>query len=256
MTPDPVGALRSAWARLRADIAVLLPVAGLTLFVPQLALLLLIEAPALPARDASPAATEAGAKALAEWMAANSGWYLAAYLCAFFGVLVILTLYLDRRRPDLKGALGHALRLLLRYLLAVILIGLPVAAGIGLLAPLMGPLSLLLLVPAFYWVVRTMLAGAVIVAERPVGAPRALRRSLELTRGHGLILAALVALVTFAAELVAEIFMALGGLMASAQAVNPIAMALVDGIAAFVQSAAALLLILLQVEFYRRLSAR
>jgi hypothetical protein len=256
MTPDLTGALRSAWSRLRADIALLLPVAGLTLFVPQLALLLLIDVPALPSGDGSPAAAEATAKAFAEWFVANSGWYFAAYLCAFFGVLVILTLYLDRRRPDLKGALGHAVRLLLRYLLAVILTGLPVVVGIGMLAPLMGPLAILLLVPAFYWIVRTMLAGAVIVAERPIGAARALRRSLSLTRGHGLILAALVALVTFAAELVAEIFIGLGGLMSSAHAVNPIAMALVGGLAALVQSAAALLLILLQVEFYRRLSAK
>jgi len=252
MTPDLTGALRSAWTRLRADIAVLLPVAGLALFVPQLALLLLLDAP-----EASPGATtDTYAQTLAEWFVANSGWYLAAYLCAFFGVLVILTLYLDRRRPDLKGALGAALRLLPRYLLAVVLTGVPVVFGIGLLAPLMGPLAVILLVPAFYWIVRTMLAGAVIVAERPIGAARALRRSLSLTRGHGLILAALVALVTFAAELVAEIFVGLGGMMTSAHAVNPIAMALVDGLAALVQSAAALLLILIQVEFYRRLSAK
>src|SRR3546814_10716516 len=68
-----------------------------------------------------------------DWMVRNSGWYLAAYLCAFYGVLVILSLYLDRRRPDLKTALGHALRLLPRYLLSAVLIGLPVVAGIGLL---------------------------------------------------------------------------------------------------------------------------
>jgi hypothetical protein len=252
MTADLTGALRSAWARLRADISVLLPVAGLTLFVPQLALLLLLDAP-----DAAPgAATDTYAQVLAEWLVANSGWYLAAYLCAFFGALVILTLYLDSRRPDLMGALGAALRLLPRYLLAVLLTGLPVIFGIGLLAPLMGPLAVILLVPAFYWIVRTMLAGAAIVAERPIGAARALARSLSLTRGHGLILAALVALVTFAAELVAEIFVGLGGLMSSAHAVNPIAMALVEGLAALVQSGAALLLILLQVEFYRRLAAK
>lgn len=256
MTPDLTGALRGAWSRLRADIGLLLPVAGLMLFVPQFALLLLIDVPALPGGDGSPATAEATAKAFAEWFAANSGWYLAAYLCAFFGVLVILTLYLDRRQPDLKGALGYAMRLLPRYLLAVILTGLPVVVGIALLGPMMGPLAVILLVPAFYWIGRTMLTGAAIVAERPVGAVRALRRSLSLTHGHGLILAALVALVTFAAELVAEIFIALGGMMSSTHAVNPIAMALVDGLAAAIQSAAALLLILLQVEFYRRLSAK
>src|SRR3546814_18459110 len=47
MKLDLVGTLRSAWARLRADHAMLLPVAGLTLFLPQLALLLLLDAPVL-----------------------------------------------------------------------------------------------------------------------------------------------------------------------------------------------------------------
>ena len=253
MTPNLAGALRGAWARLRADIAVLLPIAGLSLFVPQLALLLLLDAPD-PAPGGSTAATDAYAQRVAEWLIANSGWYLAAYLCAFYGALVILALYLDRPRPDLKGALGRALGLLPRYLLAVVLTGLPVVLGIGLVGPLMGPLIVILLVPAFYWIVRTMLAGAVIVAERPIGAARALRRSLALTRGHGLILAALVALVTFAAELVAEIFIGAGTLMTSAHAVNPIAMAIIDAVAALIQSGAALLLILLQVEFYRRLA--
>src|SRR3546814_18070141 len=111
----------------------LLPVAGLTLFLPQLALLLLLDAPVLEKGDGSTAATTAQTQALLDWMVRNSGWYLAAYLCAFYGVLVILSLYLDRRRPDLKTALGHALRLLPRYLLSAVLIGLPVVAGIGLL---------------------------------------------------------------------------------------------------------------------------
>src|SRR3546814_19629445 len=92
------------------------------------------------------------------------------------GVLVILSLYLDRRRPDLKTALGHALRLLPRYLLSAVLIGLPVVAGIGLLGPLLGGAIVILLVPAFYWIVRTMLTGAAIVAERPLGAVRAVKR--------------------------------------------------------------------------------
>src|SRR3546814_14488891 len=101
-----------------------------------------------------------------------------------------------------------------------------------------------------------MLTGAAIVAERPLGAVRAVKRSIALTRGNGLVLAALIALVTFAAELVAQIFVGAGALMASANAVNPIAMAVVDGLAAAVQSGAAVLLVLIQVEFYRRLSAK
>ncbi len=256
MTLDLVGTLRSAWARLRADHAMLLPVAGLTLFLPQLALLLLLDAPVLEKGDGSTAATTAQTQALLDWMVRNSGWYLAAYLCAFYGVLVILSLYLDRRRPDLKTALGRALRLLPRYLLSAVLIGLPVVAGVGLLGPLMGGAIVILLVPAFYWIVRTMLTGAAIVAERPLGAVRAVKRSIALTRGHGLLLAALIALVTFAAELVAQIFVGAGTLMASANAVNPIAMAVVDGLAAAVQSGAAVLLVLIQVEFYRRLAVK
>ncbi|MCM8729466.1 hypothetical protein ACFO8O_00595 [Hephaestia sp. GCM10023244] len=255
MTLDLVAILRSAWARLRADHVLLLPMAGLTMFLPQFGLLLLVEAPTLEKGDGSTAATAAQAQVVLDWAVKNSGWYLAAYLCAFYGVLVILSLYLDRRRPDLKTALGHAGRLLPRYLLSVVLVGLPVGLGIGLLGPVLGAAMVILLVPAFYWIVRTMLAGAVIVAERPIGAAPAVRRSLALTRGHGLVLAALIAFVTFAGELVAQIFVSLGALMTAADAANPIAMALVDGLAAIVQATAALLLVLIQVEFYRRLSA-
>src|SRR3546814_3062642 len=80
MKLDLVGTLRSAWARLRADHAMLLPVAGLTLFLPQLALLLLLDAPVLEKGDGSTAATTAQTQALLDWMVRNSGWYLAAYL--------------------------------------------------------------------------------------------------------------------------------------------------------------------------------
>src|SRR3546814_10889809 len=66
-----------------------------------------------------------------------------------------------------------------------------------------------------------MLTGAAIVAERPLGAVRAVKRSIALTRGNGLVLAALIALVTFAAELVAQIFVGAGALMASENADNP-----------------------------------
>src|SRR3546814_21169556 len=84
-----------------------------------------------------------------------------------------------------------------------------------------------------------------IVAERRLGAVRAGKRSIALTRGSGLVLAALIALVTFAAELVAQIYVVAGALMASANAINPIAMAVVDGLAAAVQSGAAVLLVLI-----------
>src|SRR3546814_7760633 len=98
-----------------------------------------------------------------------------------------------------------------------LLIWLPVVAGIGLLGPLLGGAIVILLVPAFYWIVRTMLTGAAIVAERPLGAVRAVKRSIALTRGNGLVLAALIALVTFAAELVAQIFVGAGALMARSE---------------------------------------
>src|SRR3546814_12033675 len=77
---------------------------------------------------------------------------------------------------------------------------LPVVAGIGLLGPLLGGAIVILLVPAFYWIVRTMLTGAAIVAERPLGAVRAVKRGIALTRGNGLVLAALIALVTRSEE--------------------------------------------------------
>src|SRR3546814_17562883 len=126
----------------------LLPVAGLTLFLPQLALLLLLDAPVLEKGDGSTAATTAQTQALLDWMVRNSGWYLAPHLCAFYGVTVVLSTSLDRLRPDLKAALGHALRLLPRYRLSAVLLRLPVVAGLRLPGPLLGGRTVICLVPA------------------------------------------------------------------------------------------------------------
>jgi hypothetical protein len=244
----------------RRDSAVLLPLAGLTMFLPQYAVLLLVPplASALPDLTATtkdgqpdPAAVQAAADAVSAWLSQYGGWYVLAPLFGLFGALAVMTLYLAPGRPTLGAALGRAAVLFLRYLLASILIGF---AALSILLP--GAMAHLLLAvlmpPAFYVLGRTMLAGPAIVADAPLGAINAIQRSWALTRGHGWMLGATYAAPLFAAQLVGGALLSLAGVGGG----NPVIAAIVDGLAAVVLAAAALTLTLVEVSLYRRLANR
>ncbi|URW75960.1 hypothetical protein M9980_01635 [Sphingomonas donggukensis] len=252
-------AFGDAWAAWRRDTALLLPLAGLTMFLPQLAVLLLV--PPLPpmATPEDGQMTEAAAQAWADaftlWAGQHGIWYALAPAVGLFGALAVMALYLDRQRPTLGGALARGAMLFLRYLLASILIAI---AAIGILMP--GAASRLLLAamiaPAFYILGRTMLAGPVIVAQAPVGAVAAIRRSWALTRGHGWMLAATYAAILMGAQLVGGVFLSLAAMGTGSAGANPVVATVFDGAAAVVTSAAALTLALVQVALYRRLASK
>ncbi len=242
----------------RRDSGVILPLVGLTMFLPQYAVLLLVPplASALPAAatDATagvPDATtqQAMADAMSAWLASYGLWYALAPLIGLFGALAVMALYLAPERPTVKQALGRAALLLFRYLLATILIGF---AALSILLPgAVAPLLLAVLMPpAFYILGRTILAGPAIVAQAPLGAVAAIQRSWALTRGHGWMLGATYASPLFAAQLIGGALMSL----ASAGGGNPVIAGIVDGLAALVLAGAAAMLALVEVALYRRLT--
>ncbi|MES2339433.1 MAG: hypothetical protein V4537_15180 [Pseudomonadota bacterium] len=260
MKLDFTRSFADALAAWRRDGALLLPVAGLTMFLPQLAILLLVPSPSslmpdqadmvLEGGKPDPATVQATADALTGWATQYGGWYALAPALALFGALAVMALYLMPQRPTVAGALGRAAVLFLRYLLASILIGF---AALSILLPgAMSGLLLAALMPlAFYVLGRTMLVAPVIVGEAPVGAIAAIQRSWQLTRGNGWMLGATYAAPLFAAQLIGGALLSIGEMGGA----NPVIAGIVDGLAALVLTIATLLLALVEIALYRRLAS-
>jgi hypothetical protein len=242
MTLDVMGVFGDAWRLWKRDRELLLGFAGFFLFLPHLATKMFI--PALPAfpdmRDRA---------AFRAWLDAAQSWYgqysliiLLFSLVILFGTLAIFTLYLDPERPDGRAALGRALRLSPRFLLAAILVSLPVQLGL-----------LFLFLPGFYVQGRLLVALPALVAERPIGAGRAMSRSLMLTRGNGLVLAGFGCIVLIAGYVLASPFETMGKTLDGAPMANPVVAALLDAASAAGLTMGIVAGILIQVALYRRL---
>lgn len=250
MRIDLAAPFRSALALWQRDRALLLPIAGLSMFVPQWAVLLLVpEMPRALAGDADDEALRAWTEAVVGWAGQHGFWYLLAPALGLFGSLTVMALYLDPRRPAVGGALGRAALLFLRYLLASVLVAMP--AGALLMPALASPLLLIVvLAPVFYLFGRTMLAGPVIIGDAPIGAVAAIGRSWRLTTGHGWALACTYGAIMLGAQMVGGIFLQLGTLGGA----NPVIQLITDGAAAAVTASAALTLALVEVALYARLA--
>ncbi len=243
--------LNDAWALFRGDADLLVRVASVFMFIPQLALLLVV--PPMPSialtADMTEAEQRALAQVLADWISANGGWYLAATVLVQFGTLVLLALYLRRDQPDVRAAMAGAVGRFPRFLLAMILVGLPL--GIGLF-------TTVLLIPALYLVGRLMLT-APILAEASTGAPVGVRaaigRSWQLTKGNGLAVTGLASISVLGGVLLGTPFIMIDKAL-RANAPNPVAITMVDIGAAAAVAASLLAAILIQIAAYRRLGAK
>jgi hypothetical protein len=245
MKIDMAGALRDAWAMWRTDGDLLVRIAALFLFLPQFATLLLLPPipPMVVTAEMSQAAQMALAESIVAWISAYGGWYLVGALIVQAGTLIVLTAYLGRDRPNLGGAIRGAAQLFPRYLLAMILVGLPLGLGV---------LTLVLLLPGLYVLGRMIALGPILVAERPISVGRAVARSWAMTRGFGLPLAGLVSLTILGGALMAAPFTMIDkGLRAAAP--NVVAITLADAAGAAVAAAALLATALVQIAVYRRL---
>ena len=243
-----------ALAAFRRDHALLVPLAGLTMFLPQYALLLLVPSmPRLPDAAADPATITAFAGAVTDWAGRFGIWYLLAPALGLLGALSVMVLYLAPGRLALGKAVRRAGALYVRYLLASILVSLPVG---GALVPAMASPVLLavLLAPIFYIFGRTMLIAPAIVAEAPLSAVGAITRSWQLTRGHGWTLAAIYGVVAIGSQGIGGLLSRIGALAGQGNAANPVAEALLGGMASAVAAAAALTIALLEVAIYRRVA--
>jgi hypothetical protein len=243
MTLDLIGVLKDAWDAWKRDRAVLAPLAGLFLFLPVYGLDMMLPPPPAGFDDnATQAQQVAWAQSYLDWAGANGGWYLLVIVLVYFGLLTIYVFRLDPARPHLGAAMGRAARLLPRYLLAMFLVGIPAALGL-----------MLFILPGLYVLARVMVTGPAIVAEAPIGATRAIGRSIALTKGNGLALFGLAAITLIGGAVIAEPFLALDTAMRAKGADNPIAIALVDAAAAAATTVSLLTMALTQIAAYRRL---
>lgn len=254
MRLDFAAVAREAAARWRQDRALLLPLAGLFLFVPQWATLMLVpDPPAMPGQ-AEQSAMQAWAEAVQRW-AGSYGWLcLAGFVVAQFGQLAIVALYVGPgERPTVGGAMRRAARLLLRFLLAGVVVALP-SLAMGLIAAA-APVLLVVTVPVVVYVLgRAMLLGPALLTRPGTGAVRAVAFSWRWTRGTGLTLALLVgaALLTMSAAI--QAVDAASGALRLAGVTNPVVLAALDGLAAAVCAATMLAMAMVEAVLYRRLA--
>ena len=251
MTLPVVATLRDAWSLFRRDRDLLIRLAAPFLFWPPLAVGLLVPDPPLPAEPAAGGGQgEATARAMAwfdsvgTWAGHYGGWYFAAYAIGMIGSAALFALVLSGGRFSVGQALSLGLRVAPRFLLAMILVALPTGVGM-----------LLYILPGLYVAGRLMLVGPVLFAERRMPALAAIARSLVLTRGASLSMAALAGCTYLGGMIAAQPFLLLGDRV-EASGGSPVAMALLQGGAAATGMAAGLAQVLIAVAAYRRLASR
>ena len=248
MTFDVAGVLRDAWAMAKRDRDVLIAVGGLLIFLPQLAVLLLITQPLSipPDFQTNPAVQQAFVPHMQAWLAANLPGLLAAVAAILIAQITLTSLYVDRSRPTVAKALLHApLRFLPTLLIA--LVASPLALSIQLLP--------LLIVPAAYLEGRLLLSMPTLLGQAPLSAIGAIRASWQRTAGHGLASAGLACIAVLPPILLAQPLDLLGRAMNGAPMANPAVAALICGCGALVVASGAVAKILIEVALYRRLNS-
>ncbi|MBN8806714.1 MAG: hypothetical protein J0I47_00530 [Sphingomonas sp.] len=245
--------LADAWAAWRTDWTILTAIAGAFLFLPQLALLLLVPAlpdlPPITSSDPNDPGVQAALTIIADWLSRYGGWHVLVVLVAMFGQFAIVACYVLPERPSVGRALVTALTLSWRFILATIAWMLPLG---------MAQFLTLAVVPLLYFPItalvsaRMLLVGPAILAERPIGALAAIGRSVRATRGNMLMLATVILGLVIAQYLLtmptvlADQWMAL-------HAPNPVARAIVDVATSAVLATGGIALALIQVAAWRRL---
>ena len=239
------GVVADAWGLFRRDADLLLRIAGVFMFFPAFALTLLV--PPMPVPDGNIADATARAEqwtnALGDWLGGYGIGFVIAYAAVYFGWAIIAVLYCDPARPDIRGAVARAARIYPRFFLAMLLVSLP--AGLGMWV---------LVIPGLYVVGRTLPVAAILLAERPVGAWRAIRRSLVLTRGNGMALIGLAAFAYLFGLLAGQPFLLLDHWLRTEGGANPVAVAMADALAAAAATATQVALVLFAIVSYRRLA--
>jgi hypothetical protein len=235
--------LAEAGALWRGEKLLVRPIAGLFLFLPTLALLLL-----LPQPEAVDAASDPEGAAVYQAMLAyardNAPALIGANLLQLFGSATILMLFLGRPRPVVGEALKRTVAAMPVLVLAMLSVWVLTFFGA------------LLILPAMYLIGRSFLVSSAIVAEGPMGPVQAIARSFALTKGAGWLLFSVAALLFLGGQALGGVA---GGMDRAAQAAGGggslMLPAFFNAIAAFATTAATVATLLVKVAVYRRASS-
>ncbi|HEX8239895.1 MAG TPA: hypothetical protein VF574_09175 [Allosphingosinicella sp.] len=223
-----------AVALLRRHASLIATVAGVFIFLPGL-----LAAYFLPQPE--PAELAKLGELWIEYASANWPWLLLNVAASMIGAIAILLL-LFARDISVGGAIAAALALLPGYFVAILLSNFVIVLGF-----------LLLIVPGAYALGRLGPLNAVLVAEGHRSPVAAIRRCLEVTRGHGWAIAGLLILVALAASIVVAVASNLLGILFVLAAGRDLGQLLVLIVRAAGSAAMAVLLIVLNAAIYRRL---
>jgi hypothetical protein len=210
-------AWQDAQAAIKGNREVLLALAGVFFMVPALAFALLYPQPQMPA-GASPQQVAT----MAEGFYRGAFPYMLPMLIAqILGAMAILTLFTDRTRPTVGGAIGHAVIDTIVFLVAMllfwILCGLVLGLVLGLVSLTGNPALAALAVAAslavmLYALVRVAMVMPAIAVEGERNPLRALRRGWTLTRGNAARIFLIVLLLFVAYMVITTALSAVGGI--------------------------------------------
>ncbi|MEL7446390.1 MAG: hypothetical protein AAGK02_11350 [Pseudomonadota bacterium] len=189
-----------------------LAIAGLFFFLPPFALWLLLPDAMVPQEP--PVSDTADFNVLLEAMQAQMAeqvakfWWVTVLLTAFqwFGMLALMSLFIDRSRPTVGDAMKSAGRGLVPFIAAQLLVVLAIALVV-LIATQIGVAGAILLLISFpvmiYVFVKVTLLPPVITIENQLNPLNAIKRSWQLTKGNSLSLFFFLLLLTIALGVVA-----------------------------------------------------
>ena len=245
MNPNFVRLLADAWGIFRREADLIVRLAGPLVFLPALAVQLLCDPfPAMPASLQDSAAVEVWADQVSAWGNANALAYVLADLAGMIGLAAIALVLIAPERPSVGEALAIALRRMGRFVLANLLVAIPIGLGI------------LLILPGLYFQARFAAVVPVLAAEPGQSAARAIGRSWQLTaRTSWAILGAVVALFLVQWFLVSPL-VPFSGWLGQPGHDNPFLIALVAALLAALAAAYNVAVLLLGVVAYGRAARR
>ncbi|PXA97311.1 hypothetical protein DMC47_14465 [Nostoc sp. 3335mG] len=245
MRLDIGAAVNEAIAIWRRDRQVVVAVAGIFFFLPNLMLSLLLTMSKAPViADPATADDSALLASIQAYLIDNAPWLLLQALAELVGIAVLLALLLDPARPTVADALRSVARRLPVLVAASLLVFLAKLGGL-----------LLFLLPALYVIGRVFVVIPVLVAEPQRRFGDAMGRALALTKGHVLQLLGLSALLYFGAQLVALLLSSTAGAV-SRSGGNPVTMAMLATAIAAVGAALSTAFALVRATVYRRLASK
>jgi hypothetical protein len=221
---------------LQSNLAILVALAGVFIFLPNLLIIHFFPAPPEVAPDEA-------LRVLLEYWRAIAPWALLSQIVQMIGGISIYLILLGKRGSTVGGVIATSLVILPFYFLASLISGFIVFAGL-----------ILLIVPGLYLFARLVPLGPVVVAEGTRNPIETIRRAFALSRGNGWAILGLFMLIAIAGTVAGKVLVWLLGILFVYLASQDIADLLTQIVQALATSALALVIVVLAAAVYRALA--